>query len=338
MSPVVIGSPSSNFAIYFGNAAYPNGQGVMPWMWLSDQVSWFVREYQVAGDNRQIGVAQLPFRSKGVYLSDDFGGKVIGIPLRYYEAALVKLSTVKAQLSQAGEQYLTFDNKVTGSLARFKGFAQAPQLVKTFDPLLWDVTLEFYLKEPWFRDLAATAIGSQSFNAGTPGSFAVTYAGSVFAEPVYTITVPAQLRAPNQDAYHAQYVSTSVRSSVGRRGATRMVSVQRARSLNGPLAAASPISAITITNTMSGETITVNFASTSSLGLDSTQAWTITVDAGAMTAKDQNGLSYDCTGTDFPKLYPPASQSNPFTVSAVQASAPYTPLTFAGSFQARWEL
>src|SRR6266851_5286492 len=98
--------PTITAQTFFGNSVLPNGQGILPWINLSDFVSWFPQNFDIDGSNRQLGVAQQIYRAKGVYLSDDFGGKIIGIPARYYEGAGIALGAAKAQLSQAGEQYL----------------------------------------------------------------------------------------------------------------------------------------------------------------------------------------------------------------------------------------
>lgn len=147
-----MGQPQLTTQVYFGNNAQPNGQGSMPWLFLNDGSAWKVQDYQVPGDNRQIGLAQLPFLGRGVYISDDFAGKVIAIPARYVEATAGDFGAQKAKLSQAGEQWLTTDNKVTGALAKLKSFG-TPKIVRSSGSLLYQVTLEFLLKEPWFRDL-----------------------------------------------------------------------------------------------------------------------------------------------------------------------------------------
>lgn len=187
--------PSITAQTFFGNAPLPNGQGTMAWMNLSDFLSWFPAEWQIAGDNRKLGVAPIPYRGKGFFVSDDFGGKSILIPSKYYEGPGTLLGAAKAQLSQAGEQYLSLDNKVTGALAKLKGFG-TPRKVKKFPPFWWDLTLEFFLKEPFFQDLAATTPAGfpiaqgGAVAPGTTATTAIVYAGSVRTSPVYTLNVP----------------------------------------------------------------------------------------------------------------------------------------------------
>jgi hypothetical protein len=435
--------PQPNFTslIWFGNSPLPAGQGLSAWIPLSDYTSWFPQDFNVDGGNRQIGTEQVLYRAKGVYTYDDFDGKVIAVPMSYYEGPGTPLGAAKAQLSQAGEQYLSFDNKVTAALAKLKGFG-VPKLRRKFQPYWWDLTLEFYLKEPWFRDLASTAIAAQTlvaqpqsapaarplaggalavgtyqlyytfvtasgetaasplsapialsggnlqisvdavilptyatavkwylaagspttgftvqnangnaFTLNTAGNsvmppastpatqLAIAYAGSVFAEPVFTVTIPAMVALPAAGPprpVRAQMVRTAI---ISRRGGSRAAGARLVASYDGPWKASmqagyAGTTALSIANTMSGESITVSFPG----GLDPLQAWTITVDAGAMTAKDQNGKSYDIAGTAFPMLYPPAGQSNPLTFSIVQAGPPTPLVTLAGSYQNRWEI
>jgi hypothetical protein len=182
--------------IFFGNNALPDGQGTLAWMSLSDFASWFPADFLIPGDNRQLGVSQIPFRGKSYYISDDFSGKAIGVPLRYYEGPGTSLGAVKAQLSQAGEQYLSFDNKVTATLVKLKSFG-TPKMLRRFSPYWWDLSgLEFFAKESWFSDVATTTPAGfpiaqgGAVAPGTTVTTAIAYAGSVRTFPVFTLNVP----------------------------------------------------------------------------------------------------------------------------------------------------
>jgi hypothetical protein len=183
--------------VFFGNKAQPQGQGVMPWLNLSDFASWFPQDYQIDGSNRKLGVAPIPFRGKSYVVSDDFDGKSLIVPMKYYEGPGVSLGAAKAQLSQAGEQYLSFDNKVTATLVRLKSFG-TPVRTRKFSPFWWDLPgLEFFAKEPFFADVASTTpagfpIGQGGAVApGTTVTTAIVYAGSVRTWPIFTLNVPA---------------------------------------------------------------------------------------------------------------------------------------------------
>lgn len=181
---------------FFGNNAQPNGQGVMAWTNLADFASWFPQDYEIAGDNRILVSAQLPFRGKAVIISDDFGGKSLVVPSKFYEGPGTALGAAKALLSQAGDQYLSFDNKVTAALVRLKSFG-TPRRLRKFQPYWWDLPgLEFYAPEPFFADVASTIPAgfpiaqAGSVIPGTTVTTAIAYAGSVRTFPVYTLNVP----------------------------------------------------------------------------------------------------------------------------------------------------
>jgi hypothetical protein len=182
--------------VYFGSKALPQGQGVMAWQNLSDFASWFPQDYQIAGSNRSLGIAPIPFRGKSYVVSDDFDGKSLIVPMKYYEGPGVSLGAAKAQLSQAGEQYLSFDNKVTATLVRLKSFG-TPARLRKFSPFWWDLPgLEFFAKEPFFADLAATTPAgfpiaqAGAVSPGTTVTTAIVYAGSVRTWPIFVLNVP----------------------------------------------------------------------------------------------------------------------------------------------------
>lgn len=181
---------------FFGNNALPDGQGTMAWTTLSDFTSWFPAEWQIDGASRQLGVAQIPFRGKSFYVSDDFAGKSIIVPSKYFEGPGVSLGAAKAVLSQAGEQYLSFDNKVTAALVKLKSFG-VPRMMRRFSPYWWDLPgLEFFAKEPFFSDVATTTPAGfpiaqgGAVAPGTTATTAIVYAGSVRTFPVFTLNVP----------------------------------------------------------------------------------------------------------------------------------------------------
>lgn len=183
--------------VWFGNNNLPNGQGAMAWLNISDFASWFPYDYQIPGDNRKLGVAPIPYRGKSYVVSDDFDGKSLIVPMKYYEGPGISLGASKAKLSQAGEQYLSFDNKVTATLVRLKSFG-TPIKTRKFTPYWWNLPgLEFFAKEPFFADVAATIPAGFPIAQGgavAPGTTVVTaiaYAGSVRVAPVYSLNIPA---------------------------------------------------------------------------------------------------------------------------------------------------
>lgn len=104
--------------------------------------------------------------------------------------------------------------------------------------------------------------------------------------------------------------------------------------LNIPNTNTVAITQLILKNTMSGETLTINFPGS---GLAANTAWTITIDAAACTVTDQNGAQYDTTG-GFPKLYGPAGQSNPITATLTCASGTTTGVTLDSLWSNRWEI
>lgn len=274
----------------FGNVTLPNGQGTMGWLDLNDQVNTILTDFQSDDANRQIGLEQLLYRARGVYTSDDFGPRPITLPLTYLEDASHSLGQFLAALSQAGEQQLTFDN-VTYIHAKYQG-ATSRTLRRKYPPFSWNFNLELIARTSWFHDISLTAMAPLTLTVDAGQSFNITYAGSIFAEPIWTYHVPVT---------------------------------------NGVA-----INSLVLTNTMSGEAITVNFLSASAL--PATTVRDVVIDCGAMTATcTQTGENYDVAGS-FPFLYPPVSQVNPFTVAVTPASGSTSGCTLAASFRARWQI
>lgn len=287
--------PAITAQVWFGNAALPQGQGTMAWLNLSDFASWFPQDYNIDGSNRDVGLSRLPYLGRSAYVSDDFGAKSIVLPMRYYEGPGTLLGAAKAQLSQAGEQYLSFDNKVTAALCKLKSFG-TPQRLRKFQPYWWDLpNLEFVLKEPFFQDVAATTPAGFPISQGgavAPGTTvttAIAYAGSVRTYPVYTLNVPiGNLVVINQ---------------------------------------------FVLKNNMSGEQLTITF----SPPLAAATVYTITIDCGAFSVVDQNGLAHDFVGS-FPQLYGPAGQSQNIASTLITASGTSTGVTLGCAFNNRWEV
>jgi hypothetical protein len=372
----------------FGGLALPNGQGTLSQINLNDLASWYLQDFQ-ADLAKQISKGQFLWRAKGTILGRDFAGFPIVLPFRYKEASNGAFGAVLAQLSQAGEQQLTFDNN-TYILAEFET-TNGRKLLTHFQPYWYDLSIQFWCKTPWFVDVSATTIstvnvvyaplaapvgataaggalatgtytlqytyvtasgetaaspasgnivltsGNQqisvsavtplpgfatavkwyfasgpttgftvqnaggAFTLNTAGSgtlaptstpatqFSITYAGSVFAEPVFTLTVPS--------------------SNTG------------------------TITGATLINTMSTETLTVSFPG----GLAVSTAYTITIDCGAFTVADAGGRAYDVAGS-FPQLYPPVGQVNTMTVSATTSAGVASGLTLGCTYSNRWTI
>jgi hypothetical protein len=173
----------------FGNAALPNGQGTQGNINLNDGVNAKVQGFESQDDNRQIVTGPILFRARSVYLSDDWGPRTIVLPMQYTEDGSHFLGSFLAQLSQAGEQQLTFDN-ATYILAKYAGIT-GRVAEKTSSFLTWAFTLNLIAKSPWFQDSGATtATPWNPITVDAGQSANITYAGSVFAEPVFTLHVP----------------------------------------------------------------------------------------------------------------------------------------------------
>lgn len=93
------------------------------------------------------------------------------------------------------------------------------------------------------------------------------------------------------------------------------------------------ITSFALKNTLSGETLTLNF----SPALLANTAYTLTIDCDAYTIKDGSGNNYDPSGS-FPKLYPPAGTSNTFTATVVTGSGTSTGITLSASYNSHWEV
>lgn len=137
----------------FGGLALPNGQGTLSSINLNDVTSWFLQDFQY-DLVKQVTAGQFLWRAKGTTLGRDFQGFVITLPMRYREASNGAFGAALAQLSQAGEQQLSFDGQ-TYILAEFAGLSGRKLLTK-FQPYWWDFNLQFWCKTPWFLDITST--------------------------------------------------------------------------------------------------------------------------------------------------------------------------------------
>jgi len=211
--------------------------------------------------------------------------------MRYQEASTAPSAALGVQtalLEQAGQQQLTFDN-ATAILANFDGL-QGRSMIKNFPPFYWAFQLVFLCPEPYFRDLSPTTyMNAVALSSGSATNTNVTYLGSVWAEPVYTLTIPNTNTAP--------------------------------------------IASFTLANSMSGETLVATFPG----GLAASTAWTITIDAGALSVTDQLGRGYDVAGS-FPFLYPPAGQVQQISATLTPSSGTATGCTLTAVAANRWLL
>ena len=193
--------------VKFGNQALPNGQGTMSYVNLNDRLSWFCQAFGGSQgfdyDNHQLTLGQMAWRGRAVWLGEDWGPWRFQIPFKYDENATfggtpTPLGAVLSQMAMAGEQLLTFDN-ATGLPCKFSKIANRKMDIMSF-PALWSFDIEFIAKSGFFQDFTSTAyISSLALNgSGSATNQNVTYQGSVWAEPVYTLTIPNTSTAPIQ--------------------------------------------------------------------------------------------------------------------------------------------
>lgn len=175
----------------FGGQALPNGQGTLGSIDLNDRSHTFA--FHGAGltsedDNVQRGFAQVPYLGKGVWTYDDFGQRLATIPCYYLEDSTHKLGAFLASLSQAGEQRLSFD-ALTYAPVKYAGTSNRREEIGRIGT--WFYNLHFVARDPWYYDIAATSNSNWftiTVDAGT--SSTLTYAGSVFCEPIWTLHIP----------------------------------------------------------------------------------------------------------------------------------------------------
>lgn len=176
--------------VKFGGLPVPVSGVTLPWIDLNDRLAYFAVEGPKI-DNSHISnkASQLSLRGKGVWTAQDFVGRKIRLPVYYDETVGVPFSQAKAHLTQTGEQYLTFDN-VTGLLVRTNSFAETDFLTDAPDApgqYTHKAMLEFLSRNPFPQDMTATNYGPSTIT-NNYNSMAISYAGMVYAEPVYTLT------------------------------------------------------------------------------------------------------------------------------------------------------
>lgn len=94
---------------------------------------------------------------------------------------------------------------------------------------------------------------------------------------------------------------------------------------------AAPIAGFVLANTTASQTLTVKLPAP----LAASTAWTLTIDTGASTIKDQSGHHYDFTGS-FPFLFPPSGQVNAMSATLTPASGTATGCTLGAVFTPRY--
>lgn len=173
----------------FGGVELPNGQGVMPLVNLNDGINTRLKDFGTDDGNKQISLAQLLYMARGVTLARDFGPRGIALPMAYNEDSTHSIGAWLASLAMAGEQQLSFDGGLTYILAEYSGISGRTR-VRRGIPLAWEFALELIARNPWFQDAAATTMAPLALTVDAGQAFSITYAGSVWAEPVWTLHVP----------------------------------------------------------------------------------------------------------------------------------------------------
>lgn len=188
--PALLGPP---YVAKFGGLALPDGQGTLTNIDLNDKLHWIIQDWGM-DYSQQLTLGQIVYRAESVYLSADFPAAMVRMPMAYRDdgPTPVLVGDALAKLMAAGEQLLTFDN-VTAILARFSRVSNRARL-KPSSPYWWTFDLEFACREPWFKDIAVTTFApvavSGSVTPGTSTAVNIVYAGTVFAKPVFTLTIP----------------------------------------------------------------------------------------------------------------------------------------------------
>ena len=195
--PTISGVPP---VFKFGNAALPQGQGTMTNLNLNDGTKWQWQRFKGDDDYVQTTVGQLAWRAASVILGRDRKGRILSEPMRYLEASSSPSDAFGAQIAlmeQAGLQQITFDN-ATYIQAEFSGFKSRDMVMLKAAPYYWMGNLEFLCPTPYFNDLSATTVSPQALSSGSATTFNITYAGSVWTKPVWTLTIPNTNPAPIQ--------------------------------------------------------------------------------------------------------------------------------------------
>lgn len=204
--PTFLAPGTSPAVARFGGLALPNGQGTMANVDLNDGKSWFLQGVEPNNGNHVLSTAPQVWLGQGSWLSEDWGPKTITLTEWYYEGTDLggsgaPISSQKALLGQCGEQYLTFDN-LTAIKAKMASFG-TPKITRAFPPWWWQTALTFLAVTPWAVDLSATTPAGSPWalagnTSGATTAFSIAYAGSVYARPVFTLTIPNTNTAPIQ--------------------------------------------------------------------------------------------------------------------------------------------
>ena len=284
--------------IKFGGLAIPQFGGTLSYIDLNDQISYFAGDIQIDNTHVQNVAAQKTWLGGGTWIGKDYVGRKIDIPMIFDETGGISFANAKAQLTQADEQYLTFDN-VTGIRARVNGFERSHFLTDR-DPnyqgggYLIETTIQFLSKNPYAEDLSSTTVNvgavSGSVSPGTANNFTAAYSGQVYTPPVYTLTIPN--------------TNTVV------------------------------INSLTLQNLTSGETLSVTF----SPALTANTTHTVVMDASAFTVTQDGAFAAPAGSFPqlYPNI--PAPGNNSMRLTLVTASGTTTGVTFSYTYTNRWEI
>lgn len=183
--------------IKFGGLAQKVG-GTMTYIDLNDQVNWFAQDIQIDNSHIQNAATQRTWLGSGSWTARDFVGRKVDIPMVYDETNGTSFAQAKANLAQAGEQFLTFDN-VTGLRCRLNAFGSSHFKDARDDKYqsggyLIDTSLQFLSKNSFAEDLSSTTVNvgavAGSVSPGTANNFTQSYSGGFFTPAVYTLTIP----------------------------------------------------------------------------------------------------------------------------------------------------
>lgn len=192
--PVFQKNAGQGRTVQFGGLALPNGQGTLANINLNDWTSWFLQDVQIE-TAQELGLGRLLYRGRSSYLSSDFPPVILRLSMEFREA-VTTLGTVIPKLLMAGRQNLTFDT-ITAGPVRLQGVSNRQAVVLAPAVPRWSFDLEFACEQQWFQDLTpSTYINALALNSGSVTNTNVTYAGSIWAEPVFTLNIPNTNAAP----------------------------------------------------------------------------------------------------------------------------------------------
>jgi hypothetical protein len=187
--------------IRFGGLPVPVTGVTMPWIDLNDQVSWFAQDIVIDGKYVSLKSAQYTWRGRGAWMSQDFIGRKISVPMIFDEGGAftphevdpepISWSAMSSMLAAAGEQYLTFDNTF-GMRVKCDGFGTTKFLRGEY-PYIIQTQLEFQARNPFLERIAGiVSVPEHTITQSGPGAAAdtgwsVSYGGQMYAEPVWTM-------------------------------------------------------------------------------------------------------------------------------------------------------